>query len=119
MRVVKSTKLREPGGRQEIRCRVIPVGLNSTPEPRGRLVTAAENELRGACESPPGMGVGIAGTEAQRLADVSLCLFGATEENLTKSDQGMGAGEISIQRQRMFTFGDALRRALGLDVDMS
>jgi hypothetical protein len=30
----------------------------------------------------------------------------------------MGGGEISIQRQRMFTFGDALGRALGAYVPM-
>ena len=55
----------------------------------------------------------VARTEAQGLDNVSLRLFGATDENLTKSDKGMGVGEISIQRQRMFTFGDALRGALG------
>ena len=49
---------------------------------------------------------------------MSLCFFGATDENLTKSDSGMGVGKISIQRQRMFTFGDALRRALGEYLDM-
>ena len=65
------------------------------------------------------MGAGIARTEARCLADMSLCLFGATDENLTKSDKGMSSGEISIQRQRMFTFGDALRSALGIDADMS
>jgi hypothetical protein len=47
---------------------------------------------------------------------VSLCFFGATNESLAKSDQGMGAGEI-IQRQRMFAFGDALCRALGAYFD--
>ena len=31
----------------------------------------------------------------------------------------MGCGKISIQRQRMFAFGDALRRALGENVDKS
>jgi hypothetical protein len=31
----------------------------------------------------------------------------------------MGAGKISIQRQRMFAFGDALCRALGQNVDKS
>ena len=50
---------------------------------------------------------------------MSLCFFGATDENLTKSDNGMGGGEISIQRQRMFTFGDALRGALGQYLDKS
>ena len=60
----------------------------------------------------------IARTEAQGLADVSLCFFGATDENLTKTDKGMGLGEISIQRQRMFTFGDALRLAAILAADV-
>ena len=50
---------------------------------------------------------------------MSLCFFGATDENLAKSDNGMGAGEISIQLQRMFAFGDALRRALGDYLDKS
>ena len=43
----------------------------------------------------------------------SLRFFGATDKNLTESDRGMGVGEISIQRQRMFTFGDAIRGTLG------
>ena len=50
---------------------------------------------------------------------MSLGFFGATDENLAKSDNGMGVGEISIQRQRMFTFGDALRGALGEYIDKS
>ena len=31
----------------------------------------------------------------------------------------MGVGEISIELQRMFTFGDALRSALGQHLDKS
>ena len=50
---------------------------------------------------------------------MSLGFFGATDKNLTESDSGMGVGEISIQLQRMFTFGDALGRALGQYVDKS
>jgi hypothetical protein len=50
---------------------------------------------------------------------VSLCFFGAADENLTKSDHGMGFGKISIQLQRMFTLGDALRRALSEYVNES
>ena len=50
---------------------------------------------------------------------MSLGFFGAADKNLTKSDNGMGAGEISIQRQRMFTFGDALCGALREYVDKS
>ena len=48
---------------------------------------------------------------------MSLCFFGATDKNLSKSDKGMGDGEISIQLQRMFTFGDALSSAPGQNVD--
>ena len=62
--------------------------------------------------------ISIARTEAQGLADVSLCFFGATNEHLAKSDTRMGAGEISIQRQCMFTFGDAVRSALGEYLDI-
>jgi adenylate cyclase len=56
---------------------------------------------------------------AERLDNVGLGLFGAADVNLTKADRGMGLGEISIERQRMFTLGDALRSTLGIDVDTS
>ena len=81
------------------------------------MVPGAELCLRIARETLPGIGIGIARTEAKGLTDVSLCFFGATNESLAKSDQGMGAGKISIQCQRMFKFGDALRRALGAYLD--
>ena len=50
---------------------------------------------------------------------MSLCFFGAADENLAQSDKGMGVGEISIQRQRMFTFGDARAARLVEYVDKS
>ena len=52
----------------------------------------------------------IARTEAQGLGNVRLGFFGATDENLAESDHVMRVGEISIERQRVFTFGDALAR---------
>ena len=76
-------------------------------------------ELRKARNTHPDVSICIARTEAQGLGNVSLCLFGATDENLAKSDYGMGGGEISIQRQRMFTFGDALCGTLGQYLDKS
>ena len=42
----------------------------------------------------PGVSHRIARTEAQGLANVSLCFFGAADENLTKSDRGMGAARF-------------------------
>ena len=95
------------------------IGLDRPSTPRDRLLVTADVELRQACDTHPDMSRRIARTEAQGLTDVSLCFFGATDTNLTRSDNGMGAGEISIQRQRMFTFGDALRSALGHYVDES
>ena len=59
----------------------------------------------------------IARTEAQGLGNVSLCFFGATDINLTKSDKGMGDGKISIELQCMLAFGDALCGALGPYLD--
>ena len=47
---------------------------------------------------------------------MGLGFFGAADENLAQADNGMGAGEISIERQRMFTFSDALSGAPGEDV---
>ena len=61
----------------------------------------------------------IARTEAQGLDNVSLCFFSATNINLAKSGNGIGGGEISIKGQRMFTFGNALRGALGEYFDKS
>jgi hypothetical protein len=84
----------------------------------GRLLMTAEKVRRDATKCLPGVGIRIARTEAQGLANVGLCFFGATDENLAKSDSCMGAGKISIQLQRAFTFGDALRRAPRQYVDI-
>ena len=61
----------------------------------------------------------IARTEAEGLGNVSLCFFGAADENFTLPDKGMRAGKISIELQRMLAFGDALRSALGPHFDHS
>ena len=119
-RLVESTKLREGGGQPKI-CEADNFGWPRSPVDTTRPLAP---NCRGGCfatarDSHPDVSHRIARTEAQGLGNVSLCFFGATDENLAKSDSGMGVGEISIQRQRMFTFGDALRRALGEYVDKS
>src|SRR5271165_5001541 len=102
MCLVWSTKVREGGSQQEIRCRIISVGLDCPPKPLNRLIPIAEVVLRDAQETIPGVGISIARTEAQGLADVSLCFFGATDENPTKSYKSVCAGKVSIQLQRAF-----------------
>ena len=74
--------------------------------------------IRNARDGHPDISRCVARTEAQSLTNVSLCLFGATDENLAKSDKCMSAGKISIQLQCAFTFGDALRRAPSQYVDV-
>ncbi len=85
----------------------------SPAETTRRLAPTAEVELRVARNRNPDVSHRVARTEAQGLANVSLCLVGATNQDLTNSDIGMGEGEISIQVQRVLTFGDALCRAPG------
>ena len=111
MRLVKPTKLRQGGAHRKILMRIISVGLDRPSKPRDRLLPKAENILRDARLSHPGIGHRIARTEPEGLDNVSLGFFGATDEDLTKSNRGMGGGEISIQLQYMFTLGDALRSA--------
>ena len=118
-RLVQSAKLRQGGGQVKIRYRIISVGLDRPPTPRDRLLPTAEVELRQAHVCHPNVSRRVAWTEALGLGNVSLGFFGAAEEYLTQSDQGMGAGKISIQRQRILAFGDALRRALGEYLDKS
>ena len=88
-------------------------------KPRDRLLVTAEMELREACEIHPKVSRHIARAEAEGLADVSLGLFGATDENLTVSDKRMGVSEVSIEFRRMFAFGDARPSTLGVNVDDS
>src|SRR5277367_5298518 len=89
------------------------VGLDRPSKPRDCLVVKSEVVLRDARVAHPIVSHRVARTEAQGLDNVSLGFFGATDINLAKSDIGMGVSQISVQRQRVFTFGDALCGALG------
>ena len=119
MRLVHSTKLRERGGQPEICLRIISVSLERLSKPRNRLLVAAEVELRQARVGHPLASQRIARTEAQGLRNASLGFLGVTDINLAESENSMGGGKISIERQRMFTFGDALRAAPGEYLDKS
>ena len=79
----------------------------------------AELIFRLADVNHPGVSLSIARTETQGLGNVGLSLFGVADENLSLSDKGVGSGKISIERQRVLTFSNALCRALGPHVDNS
>ena len=85
-RLVELTKLRQGCGQRKIRLRRISVCLNRSAKPRRRLLPTAEVELRYARVSHPDISQRVARTEPQRLANVRLCFFGATDISLTSSD---------------------------------
>src|SRR5271157_1716553 len=97
--------------------RKVSVGLDRPSKPRDCLLVKSEVVLRDARVAHPVVRHRVVRTKAQSLDNVSLGFFGVTDINLAKSDIGMGLDEISIQRQRVFTLGDALRGALGDDLD--
>jgi hypothetical protein len=96
MRLVESIKLRKGGGQMKIYCRIISIGLDRPATPRDRLLPTADVELRLPRYIHPHVGRRIARTEPQGFGNMSFRLFGATDMDLTKSDKGMGASEISI-----------------------
>ena len=67
----------------------------------------------------PDVGHRVARAEAQGFGNVTLRFIGVTDQNLPNSDHGIGVGEISILRQRVLTFGNALRGALCEYLDKS
>jgi hypothetical protein len=111
--------LSEGGGQPEISLWKISVGLDRPAKPRDRLLPTAEVELRRARNGHLDVSQRIVRTEAQGLNNVSLCFFGVTDASLSNTNKVMGAGEISIERQRMFAFGDALHGAPREYVDKS
>ena len=119
MRLVKSTKLRESDGQLKIRSRIISVRLDRPSTPGDRLLPTAQKVLREAHVSHPDKRYRIAGAATQSLSNMSLCFFGATDKYLAKSDSAFGACDISVQRQRMLAFGDALSSTLRPYVDES
>src|SRR5271166_483797 len=96
-RLVETPRLREGGGQPKICWRMVSVGLDRPPTPRGRLLVTPELVLRDARECHPGVSRRIARAEAQRLGNVSLRFFRTADISLTKSDKGMGDGKIWIE----------------------
>src|SRR5271166_1184137 len=92
---------------------VVSVGLNGSPQPRDRLLGAAEKTLCETHYHQPSVDPRIAGTEAEGLLDVGLGLLAAPYKKLTLANQRVSAGQVSIQSQGPLEFCDALNRAVG------
>ena len=65
----------------------------------------------------PPKGDGISRREPKRLVDMGLGFLAAAEKIFGETDASMRVGQISIQRQRLFAFSNALGRAIGKDLD--
>src|SRR3984885_10241484 len=87
--LIEAAQLRESGAQHKIYVRKVSVCLDRPPIPRDCLFPTAKVEFRLAHPRYPDVSIGVARTEAQTLRNVSLCLFGATDENLAESDIGM------------------------------
>ena len=113
---VESAKPREGRGEEKMRngkFRLVSIARRS----HATASSDAEVVLRNARVGQPDIGHRVGRTEAQRLVNMSLCVSGSPGKDLSQSDRAVGVGEISIQRQRMLTFSDALRGAPGVDLD--
>ena len=118
-RLIKPTEMRQRGGEIEMRAWMISVDLDRATEPRDRLLVGAELQLGEAREHHPNKGVRIARTEAECLLDMGLGLRAATKKILGETDVGVRISQISIQRQCLLAFSNALGRAVGEHFDVS
>ena len=74
--------------------------LRSTAEPGDRLLLLAEVKFGDPREHAPQIGMGVAGTEAQRPLDMSLGVLWLAEAKLAVADLRVRGSQIAIQLQR-------------------
>ncbi len=117
MCLIQSVKLREGGSQPKICKMIISVRLHRPSKPHNGLLVTGKLDLCTARSLHPNVSLRIARAEAEGLGNVSLCFFGATNENLAKPNSPMGRGKISIQRQCMFALRDPLCGSFGKYVE--
>ena len=95
----------------------ISVDLDATAQPSDRFLVGMSCNLAMPTNIIQLVSEDIARREAKRLVDMGLGLLAATEKIFGKTDERVRAGQISIQRQRLLAFGDALSRAVRKNLD--
>src|SRR5208282_2761028 len=116
-RFLQPTQERQGAGEEILCCGMISIDLNGAAKTGGRLFVAAERELRDADENQPGTEIIVAGTETDRLFNMGLGFFEASDKNLGETDYCVSVGQVRVQRQRTFTFGDSLRGLVAVHLD--
>ena len=118
MRFLDPIKMGERSGQSEMRIWVVSVGLDGTSKPCDRLIPTTQVIFRGAGVVHPKVSQRIARAEPQGLQNVIVRVFSAANVDFTQPGESMGKDKISIQRQGVRTFGDALCGSLGHYVDV-
>src|SRR5262249_43961197 len=111
-RFVQLSEPREHGREIEMRDGIIPICVEAPAHPDGCSGIVTELRLGKANIYHPAGGNGVAGREAECLVDVSFGFCASTKKELGQTDKRMSAGQIAIQRQRLFAFGDAMSCAV-------
>src|SRR6476469_8466971 len=102
-----------------MRAWMISVDLDRATEPCDRLLVGAELQLGEAREHHPNESLRITRTEAECLLDMGLSVPAATEKILGATDVGVRISSVSIQRQCLLAFSNALGRAVCEHFDVS
>src|ERR1700683_5499216 len=97
--------------------RPISVALDRASQPRDGLLVGAKVQFGGACGQHPMKGEIVPRRKAERLFDMRLGFIRAAAEILANAHQSVSSRQVWIERQRPLTFGDALDRAIGADLN--
>ena len=116
-RLNKAPETRQSSRQIEMTAWKAPIGLDEAAQPGDCLLLPSKAKLGRPGNETPKVCVRVAGTEAQRLLDVSLGVFGLAELNLAVANCCVRDCQVSIQRQRPLALPDALSRAVGEGLD--
>ena len=79
---VQPAEITERGGEENMRERIVRVGLDRPAEPDDRRLVAAEVDGGAACDNYPMERAGVARAQAKRVVNVGLRLLAPAKENL-------------------------------------
>jgi hypothetical protein len=96
---------------KEMSDREISIGLDAAAQPRNGFLIRAHLRFSVTYPHHPHVRVGIARGETERLKHMSFGFSTAAADIFGKTYKCVSEGQVSIQRQRSLTFGDALSGA--------
>src|ERR1700730_18699005 len=110
-RLVQHAETRQSSRKTEMHDGVVPVCVEAPAQPDDSFGIKVELHLGEANPRHPSGGQGIARRKEECLLNVAFGFLATAEKILGKTDERMGVGKISIQRQRLLKFTNALIRS--------